>query len=317
MAKKKRRVKKSRVLLLMVCLLLFLVVSFLGIYQIIYLLNRDDKEKINISSLSINELNFDDVEEFDLNLYSKSYMLIRLNDFKVLYGKNIDSSFYPASLTKVLTLDTVVNNVDDLNDTSYLTSADYNLLINKNASLAYLSINEEYTIEDLLYALVLPSGGDGALALENYFSQNNKDLVSMLNERCSYLGLNNSHFTNTTGLHDDELYTSLNDYSKIVIDCLNNDVAKKILKSFSHTLSDGLTVKSTLRSLENKISDIEIYGGKTGFTGQAGENIMVLFSYDNRSYLLILTGALGNPYNYNEDYHIQDVISVLEYFRYN
>ena len=314
---KKRRVKKTRVLLLIFCLLIFLVISFLGIYQIVYLLNKDDKEKISLSSLNINELNYDDVEEFDLDLYSKSYMLIRLNDFKVLYGKNLDSKFYPASLTKVLTLDAVVNNVDDLSASSYLTSADYDSLISKNASLAYLSVEKDYTIKDLLYALVLPSGGDSAVALENYFSKNNKDLVSLLNERCAYLGLNNSHFTNTTGLHDDNLYTSLNDYAKIVIDCLNNDIAKGVLKSFSYTLSDGLTVKSTLRSLENSVEGVEIYGGKTGFTGEAGENIAVLFACGDRSYLLILTGALGNPYNSGENYHILDTISVLEYLSEN
>ena len=314
---KKRRVKKTRVLLLIFCLLIFLVISFLGIYQIVYLLNKDDKEKISLSSLSINELNYDDVEEFDLDLYSKSYMLIRLNDFKVLYGKNLDLKFYPASLTKVLTLDTVVNNVDDSSASSYLTSADYDSLISKNASLAYLSVEKDYTIKDLLYALVLPSGGDSAVALENYFSKNNKDLVSLLNERCAYLGLNNSHFTNTTGLHDDNLYTSLNDYAKIVIDCLNNDIAKGVLKSFSYTLSDGLTVKSTLRSLENSVEGVEIYGGKTGFTGEAGENIAVLFACGDRSYLLILTGALGNPYNSGENYHILDTISVLEYLSEN
>ena len=312
---KKRKVRKDRVFILIVGLSLFLCLSFLVINKIFNVF--DDNKKVHLSSSNINELDYSLMKEIDIDLYSKSYMLVRLNDFKVLYGKNIDSRFYPASLTKVLTLDTIVNNIDDLNDTSYLTSDDYNLLISENASLAYLSVDKNYTINDLLYALVLPSGGDAAIALENYFSQNNEDLVSLLNKRCDYLGLNNSHFTNNTGLHDDDLYTSLSDFSKIVIDCLNNDSAKKILKSFSYTLSDGLTVKSTLKSLENKIGDVEIYGGKTGFTSEAGENIMVLFSYDNRSYLLILANAPGNPYNYDEDYHIKDVISVLEYFRYN
>ena len=312
---KKRRVRKDRVFILIVCLSLFLCSIFLAFNKIINYIYEN--KKIDLSSLDVNELDYSLMKEFDIDLYSKSYMLVRLNDFKVLYGKNIDSKFYPASLTKVLTLDTVVNNVDDLNDTSYLTSDDYNSLINENASLAYLSVDKNYSINDLLYALVLPSGGDAAIALENYFSQNNEDLVSLLNKRCDYLGLNNSHFTNTTGLHDDDLYTSLSDFSKIVIDCLNNDSAKKVLKSFSYTLSDGLTVKSTLKSLENKISDVEIYGGKTGFTSKAGENIMVLFSYENRSYLLILVNAPGNPYNYDENYHIKDVISVLEYFSYN
>ena len=122
-----------------------------------------------------------------------------------------------------------------------------------------------------------------------------------------------SNFTNSTGLHNDNLYTTLNDYAKLVIDTLNNSDAKTILKSYSYTLDDGLTVKSTLSSLEGYFDDIEVYGGKTGYTDQAGENIMILYTVNNRSYMLILSGAPGNPYVAGENYHFIDAISVLKY----
>lgn len=310
MKKRKRKIKYGRLTLLIVIaiglvfLLGFLITKLIDI--------NDSKNKVTINSLSINDLNYDDMKELDLNLYSNSYMIVRLNDFKVLYGKDIYNQFYPASLAKVMTLDTVVSNVSNLDDTSYLTDDDYNLLIEENASLAGLKTGYNYTINDLLYALVLPSGGDSALALENYFSNNGKDLVSLMNEEVSLLHLNNSHFTNTTGLHDSNLYTSLDDYARIVINCLNNTNSKNVLKHTSYTISDGQIMKSTLSSLNN-IDNAIVYGGKTGFTGQAGENIMVLFSTNNRSYLLILQGADGNPYNSGESYHLYDASSIIEY----
>ncbi len=260
----------------------------------------------------INEIDYKDISELNLDLYSNGYLLIRLNDFKALFGKNYMDKFYPASLTKVVTLNTVVKNVDDFSDTSSLSASDYEDLINQNASMAGLSIDKEYSIDDLLYALVLPSGADAGKALENYFKKQDKDLVTMINDNVKSLGAGESHFTNTTGLHDDDLYTTLKDYASIVVDTLNYPKGKDVLKVFSYKLDDSTNVKSTLSSL-SEIDNVKIYGGKTGFTDEAGENIMILYSYKNRSYLLILANAPGNPYIENQKYHFSDVKTILEY----
>ncbi len=305
--KKKRRIRIGRLLFLIGILLVILVGC------ILILINILDKEEVFDKDIEINELNYDDMQTLDLDLHSKRYMLVCLNDFKVLYGSGIDEKIYPASLTKVVTLDTVVKYANSLDDTSKISNEDYYELIEENASLAYLKVNEDYSLTDLLYALVLPSGGDAGRALENYFSNNNLNLIDLMNENMNSIGCTSSNFTNSTGLHNDNLYTTLDDYARLVIDTLNNSTAKKILKSYTYTLDDGLTVKSTLSYLENYFDDIEIYGGKTGFTGQAGENIMILYTVNNRSFLLILSGAEGNPYIEGENYHIIDAISVLKY----
>ncbi len=305
--KKKRRIRIGRLLFLIGILLVILVGC------ILILINILDKEEVFDKDIEINELNYDDMQTLDLDLHSKRYMLVCLNNFKVLYGSGIDEKIYPASLTKVVTLDTVVKYANSLDDTSKISNEDYYELIEENASLAYLKVNEDYSLLDLLYALVLPSGGDAGRALENYFSNNNLNLIDLMNENMNSIGCTSSNFTNSTGLHNDNLYTTLDDYAKLVIDTLNNSTAKKILKSYTYTLDDGLTVKSTLSYLEDYFDNIEIYGGKTGFTGQAGENIMILYTVNNRSFLLILSGAEGNPYIEGENYHIIDAISVLKY----
>lgn len=269
-------------------------------------------EEETVNESIINEIDYKDISELNLDLYSNGYLLIRLNDFKALFGKNYMDKFYPASLTKVVTLNTVVKNVDDFSDTSSLSANDYEDLINQNASMAGLSIDKEYSIDDLLYALVLPSGADAGKALENYFKKQDKDLVTMINDNVKSLGADESHFTNTTGLHDDDLYTTLKDYASIVVDTLNYPKGKDVLKVFSYKLDDSTSVKSTLSSL-SEIDNVKIYGGKTGFTDEAGENIMILYSYKNRSYLLILANAPGNPYIENQKYHFSDVKTILEY----
>ena len=307
--KKKRKLKIGRLLLVIFVLLALITVSGMTLNRIIK--SRNDGYVFNKDELYINDFDYSEMKSLDLDLYSGSYMLIRLNDFKVLYGRNINSRIYPASLTKIVTMDTVLKNVKDLDDVSSYSDEDYEELIEANASVAGLKVNTPYTIKELLYALVLPSGADAGKALENYFHDHGMDLVEEMNELVKSLGLSDTHFTNTSGLHDDDLYTSLDDYARIVTDTLLDPQGKEILKSFRYELEDGTVLKSTLERLQD-LDGVEIYGGKTGFTGEAGENIMVLYSHENRSYLLILANAPGNPYA-GQLYHFNDVSNILEY----
>ena len=307
--KKKRKLKIGRLLLAFVLLCLIVGLIIFGVKNIF---NKNDKlEPFDIETLNINELDYSEMKELDLDLYSRSYMLVRLNDFKVLYGKNINNKFYPASLTKIVSLDTVLSNFNNMEDTFSFSQEDYEELIAENASLAYLEVDKQYSIRDLLYAMVLPSGADAGRALENYFEYHGLNFVDEMNNLVKKLNLEDSHFTNSAGLHDDNLYTSLDDYCRIVIDTLLNEQGKQVLKTFAYTLEDGTVVRSTLRELERD-DEIKTYGGKTGFTGEAGENVMVLYTVNNRSYILILANAPGNPY-LGQKYHFADVNTIFEY----
>ena len=211
MKRRKLRVGRLAILIAILACIAFLVVT--GITKLVSHLTTS--KEITTEEKTINELDYSEMKEFDFDLHSQGYMLVRINDFKVLYGKNLEEQFYPASLTKVVTLDTVINDEIDLNDTSYITSDDYNNLIDADASLAGLKVNYDYSISDLLYALILPSGGDAALALENYYTNNDMNLVDDMGKLSEKLNLENSSFINTTGLHQGNLYTTLNDYSKV------------------------------------------------------------------------------------------------------
>ncbi|MDO4500897.1 MAG: hypothetical protein Q4B60_06465 [Erysipelotrichaceae bacterium] len=313
MAKKRKRRRKLKVGNLLIVIAVFLLLIGMLVFGVKTLLNLLSPKTVVKPSenLVINELDYSESETLDIDLYSEKYMLIRLNDFKVLYEKGSKEKIYPASLHKVLTMDTVLSNVESVEETSFITSADYNRLIEDNASMAGLDGYKEYTIEELLYALILPSGGDAALALENYFTDKGLNLIDLMNKKCTDLGLVNTHSTNTTGLHNDNLYTCLNDYALIVIDTLQNATAKNVLKTFEYKLDDDTTLKSTLRTLMN-VEEAKVYGGKTGFTGEAGENLMVLFNMNNRSYLLLLANADGNPY-LGQNYHFNDAQNIIEY----
>jgi len=278
------------------------------VFIICILLCGCSKNEKHVDIDSINNFNYENVSELNYDIHSQEYLLVRMSDLNVLYSKDSDKKIYPASLTKLLTLDTVLNSVEDLNQTSSVTYEQVQDLINDDASLAYIKSDYEYSIKDLLYALVLPSGADAAVALENYFTKHNMNLVEQMNIQANALGLENSNFVNTTGLHNDNHYTTLNDLFKVVLDVLSFDEGRMLLETMNYQSKDNLNIKSSLSLLQDE--EAIILGGKTGFTTESGQSVIVLFKKNNRSYILAVANAMGNPYN-DEYYHFEDVIEII------
>lgn len=297
-----------------------MVISLL-VFSLVTLVNiiKTPKNTLDINDLNINELDYSEMQELDLNLYSNQYMLVRLNDFKVLYGKDLNVKFYPASLTKVMTLDAALTLSDTYTETSTISYDQYWALINDDASVAGIYPGKEQTLNDLFYELILPSGADAAEALNNYAKEKTgQDLVTIMQEKVEELGLTNSSFSNTTGLDDQNLYTSLNDYYEIVLDTIKNPTGKQVLKTLKYPFNNHLPdVSDTLThtiikyiDLSNRNDGVEILGGKTGYTPKAGQNVVVLYTYNNRSYMLILAGASGAS---SEHTNIKDANTILNY----
>ena len=258
---------------------------------------------------AINNFNYENIDEFDFDIHSQEYLLVRMSDLNVMYEKEADRKMYPASLTKLLTLDTVLNCVPDLSEKSSITYNQVQQLIIDDASLAYIQTDYEYTIKDLLYALVLPSGADAAVALENYFVNHGLDLVEQMNIQAKKLGCLDSNFVNTTGLHDDSHYTTLNDLFKIVMDVLSFEDGRKILETMHYVSNDNKHIFSSLMHIKEKSAII--LGGKTGFTTESGQSVIVLFKANNRSYILEIANAMGNPY-IEQYWHFEDCVEIID-----
>ncbi len=263
------------------------------------------EQKVSVKDIHIPD--YSEAREFPFELHSEEYLLIRLNDMKVLYEKDADKEIYPASLTKVMTLDAVLHLAEDLKDTSYISYADIGALIEMNASIAGLSGNTDYTIEELLYALILPSGADAAIALENYAAKMGTDLIKEMNYLSKELGLD-AHFENTTGLHDSDHVMSLNDLLAIYLDTLSYRTGREVLESLYYS-SERDTYYSTVNPVNS--DHVDVLGGKTGYTGMAGQCISILYRQGGRSYLLLLAGAQGSP-GYGEYWHYEDAETIFE-----
>lgn len=109
--------------------------------------------------------------------------MYNLNDDAIIFEKNKDEKTEIASLTKIMTCIVAIENIDNLNDTVVMKSADFKGLAEANASVAGFSIGDKVTYMDLLMGLFLPSGADAALALANNIGGNEKNFVKLMNEK--------------------------------------------------------------------------------------------------------------------------------------
>lgn len=234
------------------------------------------------------------------NLISRAAILIDNKSDKILYSKNMNEKMFPASTTKIVTAIIVLEHCS-LNET---VTASYDAIssIPNGYVTANIDGGEELTVEELLELLLVHSANDAANVLAEYVGGSIDSFVSMMNTKVNELGLNNTHFTNTYGLQNENHYTSAYDLSIIMKYCLKNDTFRKI--AGSAFCSIPATNKSEARSYSSTneliIPDNSNYYsfvtvGKTGFTTEAGE-CLVSCAYKNNMELIcvVLGGSTVN-----------------------
>lgn len=219
------------------------------------------------------------------NLVSEASILIDSNTNKILYSKNADQKMYPASTTKILT---AILTLENCNLDDEVTVSDTAILdIPEGYSSANLQFGEVLTVEQLLQLLLVHSANDAANVLAEHVGGSIESFVSMMNTKVHDLGLENTHFTNAYGLHDENHYTTAYDLAIIMKYCVQNNDFRRIAGSASVAIP--ATNKSGVRKYDSTndliIPNSKNYyqyltAGKTGFTTPAGE-CLVTSAYKN------------------------------------
>ncbi|MDF2892404.1 MAG: D-alanyl-D-alanine carboxypeptidase [Clostridia bacterium] len=249
-------------------------------------------------------------------LNSPNVILIRLKDHTILLHKNSEERIYPASLTKMMTAIVAIENLSDLKGKIKLNNSAFQGLYEADASMAGFQPGEQVRAIDLLYGVMLPSGAECCIGLSDLIAGTEQNFVEIMNQKASDLGMDNTHFENATGLHNENHYTTVKDLAILLSYALQNDTFREIFTSSRHSTPPtnkhpgGITFYSTMfEKLNNqKIIDGEILGGKTGFTDEAGLCLASLAKVGKQEYILISAGAKGN--NRSEQFNISDAVSV-------
>lgn len=194
-------------------------------------------------------------------------MCVLANDNKVLYEYNKDVKLPMASTTKIITAIVALENCDELD--KLITVADESVGI--EGTSIYLRKNEQISIRNLLYGLILASGNDAATALAYEIGGSEEKFVEMMNDFVKRLGLTNTQLKNPHGLDADGHYTSAYDLAAITNYALNNETFLEIVSTKTKVLNEG---EPNVRYLRNKnkllFSEEGCIGVKTGFTDNAG-----------------------------------------------
>jgi len=210
---------------------------------------------------------------------------------QILYSKNMDSAFPPASTTKLMTALLTLESckLDDI------------VTVGKNPPLAdgskiYIFQDEQIKVNDLLHALLLASANDCAEALAEHISGSIDDFAKLMNKRAKKLGCENTNFVNPSGLFDPNHKTSAKDLALIMRELSKHPEYTKIATTESYNIQP--TNKSAVaRPLWNENKLIQKYskyfydgclGGKTGYTIQSQHSYVCAATRNNQKLIVAL-----------------------------
>lgn len=234
----------------------------------------------------------------NLKTYCPSCILIEANTGKILYEKNSNDVRFPASTTKIMTaILTVENcNLDDVATVSH--NAVYS--IPYDYTHASLKEVEELTIEQLLYALMIPSANDAAIVLAEHISGSVEEFAKLMNKRAEELGCKNTHFVNPNGIHSKDHTSTSYDLALMGKFAMQNSIIRKIVSTTQFTLPATNKYSKTDRIFNNSNDLLNTYsryyyegttGVKTGYTGEAGNCIIASARKNDFEVILVVLGG--------------------------
>ncbi len=210
-------------------------------------------------------------------LLARSAILIEADSGDVLFEKNADEMMFPASTTKILTAYIALQMADLENDVVTVSDEAVSSVPPTYAKIP-LSPGEEIGMLDLVTATMVKSGNDGANAIAEFMSGSTEQFAVLMNNIAGMLGCSSlTHFTNPSGVHDENHYTTVRDMAKIAQAAMKNEVFASIVRKTSCDLP--ATNKHPQRSvvgstfiLDSESNAFYPYatGVKTGFTNAAG-----------------------------------------------
>ena len=246
--------------------------------------------------------------------------LEELSTGTVVYTYNADEQIYPASTTKIMTFIVVAENVEDLDHTMVEVTEESLADLDPESSVMGLQyhIGESFSVRDLLYGLMLPSGNDAALVLAEYVGGDVDSFVAMMNRKAAQIGCAHTHFTSPHGLHDAQHYTTAREMAVMTKYAMKNADFMEICNTVSYK-PEGFNeaIKTTNYLLDQNGHNGDYYypyakGIKTGYTDQAGRCLVSTAEKDGYTYLCI---AMGADYSYSEDinYAMLDAVKFYDW----
>lgn len=254
------------------------------------------------------------VQELDISgINSSCAVLMQARGGKIIGEINGEQTMYPASMTKIMTAIVAIEELDSLDREITLTDETFAGLYERDATQAGFQPGETVQAIDLLYGVMLPSGAECCIALADDIAGSEEGFVELMNQKAEKLGMDGTHFCDSTGLHDPDHYSTAKDIAVLLKYAIRNDTFREIIESPYHSTAatnihpDGITFYSSMFNNlpDTSVTGGKILGGKTGFTNDAGLCLASFAEIDGTEYILVTAGAFsaGTP-------HITDAVTI-------
>ena len=234
------------------------------------------------------------------DISSTAAVVMETSTNTVLYSKNADQALYPASAVKIMTCLLALEN-SSLDDQVTMTATGVSGVTDGGANIA-AQLDEVFTMEQCLYAIMVASANDIALQVAEHISGSVDAFVAAMNARAQELGCTNTVFTNPTGLPDENQHITAHDMALIMEAAMANDTFRTIAATTSYTIpatnvSGGDRVLTNNFTMINNTSDgyyEACIGGKEGYIQASGSTLVCEAAKNNMKLVcVVLNGASG------------------------
>ncbi|OOZ40847.1 D-alanyl-D-alanine carboxypeptidase family protein [Solemya elarraichensis gill symbiont] len=219
---------------------------------------------------------------------SNGYLLVEMETGQVLAEQNASKKLEPASLTKIMTAHVVFMELE----AKRISLSDMVLISEKawrtQGSKMFIEVNKEVSVEDLLKGLIIQSGNDAAIALAEHVAGSEEAFATLMNQEAKKLGMKDSHFTNSSGLPDENHYTTARDIALVTMASIRD--FPEYYKWYSQR---DYTFNEIKQDNRNTLlwQDATIDGVKTGHTEAAGFCLVASAMRDGRRLVSVVMGA--------------------------
>lgn len=257
------------------------------------------------------------VSSNDITISAGSAVVADLNTGKVLYYKNPETKLYPASLTKIMTAMIALDNAS-LTDTITVSENAVTSMQQQGVMRMSVIAGQQMTMEEALHALLINSANDIAVAIAEHISGSVEEFTALMNQYAANLGCAQTHFSNPTGLDEDNLSTSALDMAVICKKAAEDSDFLKICGAktftFTSTIKDGkgndikddYILTNQHQMISGEFPYKYAYAGKTGYTN-AGR--ATLATYAKKDSMNLVAVVLDCP----EESAYEDTKTLLDF----
>ena len=221
---------------------------------------------------------------------ASSYLVLDYSSGKMIVEENIDKRLPPASLTKIMTTYVVASELKEGN-----LSLEDEVLVSEKAwrtqgSRMFIEVGKRVTVDDLLHGVIIQSGNDASVALAEHISGTEGVFADLMNKHAEKLGMKNTHYTNSTGLPDENHYTTARDLA-----ILSRAYISNFPEIYKRNSIKEFTFNKIKQHNRNKLlwRDSSVDGIKTGHTDAAGYCLVASAERDDMRLISVVMGTSG------------------------